>query len=224
MAAAGGAGLATPSAGATDEFAACPDICDPRVMVAVPRERRAAIATLWAFAERLTKLLSDAREPLIGQIKLAWWRDMVEMLARDPGALPKGEPLLAELTATWAGQGGLDTLVDAAEAMLLVEDATDRRTAAADFGARLFALSGGDADGGRRWGLLWGASVQTGAEEARELLAAAHNCAPPPRNNFAANRALLMLDRWAGAIARNDGERRWRSEGLLLLRLGLIGR
>ena len=212
------------SAGATSLYSAYPDIRDPRVMVAVPREWRAAIATLWAFAERLTRLLLDAREPLIGQIKLAWWRDMAAMLARDPDALPKGEPLLAELTATWAGQGGLDTLVDAAEAMLLAEDAVDRRTAAADFGARLFALTGCDADGGRRWGLLWGASVQAGAQEARELLTAAHDCAPPPRSIFAVNRALLMLDRWAAAIAQNDGERRWRSEGLLLLRLGLIGR
>ena len=202
----------------------CPDIRDPRIMVAVPLERRAAIATLWAFAERLTRLLIDAREPLIGQIKLAWWRDMAAMLARDPGGLPKGEPLLAELTATWAGQGGLDTLVDAAEAILLADDAADRHTAAADFGARLFALSGGDAYGGRRWGLLWGASIQTGAQDARELLAAARDCAPPQRSILAANRALLMLDRWAGAIARNDGERRWRREGLLLLRLGLIGR
>ena len=33
-----------------------------------------------------------------------------------------------------------------------------------------------------------------------------------------------MLDRWAGTIARHDGERRWRSEGLLLLRIGLTGR
>jgi phytoene synthase len=201
-----------------------PEVRDPRVMVAVPRERRAAMGTLWAFAERLTKLLTDAREPLIGQIKLAWWRDMAAILARDPDGLPKGEPLLAELTATWSGQGGLETLVDAAEAMLLAEDVADRRTAAADFGARLFALSGGDADGGRRWGLLWGAFVQPGAHEARALLAAARACAPPPRSNFGSNRALLMLDRWAAAIAKNDGERRWRSEGLLLFRLGLIGR
>jgi 15-cis-phytoene synthase len=209
---------------AEPEIPLYPDIRDPRVMVAVPRERRAAMAALWAFAERLTNLLVDAREPLIGQIKLAWWRDMAAMLARDPDSLPKGEPLLAALTATWARQGGLDTLVDAVEAMLLAEDGADRRTAATDFGARLFALSGGDADGGRRWGLLWGASVQTGAQEARELLDAARDCAPPPRSIFAANRALLMLDRWAGTIAGKDGERRWRSEGLLLLRIGLMGR
>jgi phytoene synthase len=199
-----------------------PDIRDPRVMVAVPRERRAAIAALWALAERLTKLLHDAREPLIGQIKLAWWRDMMTMLASDPGALPKGEPLLAELQATWAGQGGLDTLVDAGEAMLLAEDAAARRDAAGGFGDALFALSGGG--GGARWGLVWGAMLQDGEQEGRQLFADARNRSAPPRVSFGGNRASVMLDRWAAAIARHDGERRWRGEGLLLLRLGLIGR
>ena len=193
-------------------------------MVAVPRERRAAMAALWAFAERLTRLLIDAREPLIGQIKLAWWRDMAAMLASDPGALPKGEPLLAELSASWAGQGGLDRLAEAAEAMLLADSADDRRAAAAGFGAELFALSGGDAAGGKRWGLLWGAGVQHGVQESRGLIAAARDEARPFRSVFAGSRSLLILDRWAGAIAGSDGERRWRSEGLLLLRIGLIGR
>jgi phytoene synthase len=193
-------------------------------MVAVPHARRPALAALWAFAERLTKLLHDAREPLIGQIKLAWWRDMMAMLARDPGALPKGEPLLAELQASWGGQGGLDALVDAAEAMLLAEDDAAREKAAAAFGATLFALAGGPESGSARWGLLWGAGLQEGALEARQLLAAARNLMPPSRGSFHGNKALLMLDRWAGAIAGHDGERRWRSEGLLLFRLGLIGR
>jgi len=191
-------------------------------MVAVPRERRPAIAALWALAERLTKLLQDAREPLIGQIKLAWWRDMMAMLAKDPAALPKGEPLLAELQASWAGRGGLDTLVDAAEAMLLAEDAGARCDAAAAFGETLFALSGGP--GGARWGMLWGAGLQEGAEEARQLFSGARNRQAPPRVSFKGNKALLMLDRWAAMIAANDGERHWRSEGLLLFRIGLTGR
>ena len=208
----------------TDENILYPDIRDPRVMVAVPRERRAAVAVLWMLAERITKLLIDAREPLIGQIKLAWWRDMMVMLARDPDGLPKGEPLLAELTATWAGQGGLDALVDAAEAMLVADDTAARHAAAAAFAGALFSLSGGPASGGARWGLLWGAVLQESAVEAQQLFAAARNRPPPARVSFNGNKALLMLDRWAGAIARNDGERRWRREGLLLLRLGLIGR
>jgi len=193
-------------------------------MAAVPRPQRAAMAALWALAERLTKLLYDAREPLIGQIKLAWWRDMVAMLARDPEGLPKGEPLLAELTATWAGQRGLDSLVDAAEAVLLADDAAAQQIAAAAFGDALFALSGGQGKSGARWGLVWGAGLQQGAADARDYFAAARRLSPPARRSFNRNRALLMLDRWAAAIAQNDGERRWRSEGLLLLRIGLIGR
>ena len=209
-------------AGATVEPDACPDIRDPRVMVAVPRARRPDLTALWALAERLTKLLQDAREPLIGQIKLAWWRDMMAMLASDPAALPKGEPLLAELQATWAGEGGLDTLVDAAEAMLLAEDEASRGEAAAAFGDALFRLSGGG--GGARWGLVWGAGLQEGAEDARRLFLAARNRTPPPRASFGGSKALLMLDRWAAAIAALDGERHWRREGLLLFRTGLFGR
>ncbi len=197
---------------------------DPRVMVAVPQSRRAAMAALWGLAARLTKLLIDAREPLIGQIKLAWWRDMAAMLASDPGALPKGEPLLAELRATWAGQAGLDALVDAAEAMLLTGGDEERRTASENFGAQLFTLSGGRAAGGARWGLVWGAGVVDAEPAARRLLDGAKHSAVPPRRNFDGNRPLRMLDRWAGMIANHDGERRLRSEGLLLLRIGLFGR
>lgn len=197
---------------------------DPRVMVAVPQSRRPAMAALWGLAARLTKLLVDAREPLIGQIKLAWWRDMTAMIASEPAALPKGEPLLAELQASWAGQGGLDALVDAAEAMLLAETPDDRRAAAESFGAHLFSLSGGIESVGKRWGILWGAAVAEGADDARRLLADAKASAAPPRRDFAGNRPLLMLDRWAAALAAGDGERRLRSEGLLLLRIGLFGR
>lgn len=205
-----------------DSDLAYPDIRDPRVMVAVPRDRRPRITVLWALAERLTDLLRDAREPLIGQIKLAWWRDMMVMLADDPAALPKGEPLLAELQQSWAGQSGLDALVDAAEAVLLAEDAAVRREAATGFGEALFRLSGGG--GGARWGLLWGAALQDSERDARALFAAAAAHAGPPRADFGGSRALLMLDRWAGAIAARGGARHWRREELLLFRIGLIGR
>ena len=201
-----------------------PDIRDPRVMVAVPRDRRAAMTALWALAERLTKLLTDAREPLIGQIKLAWWRDVMVMLAADPAALPKGEPLLAELQATWAGQGGLDTLVDAAEAMLLAEDAAARHAAAMAFGRAMFARSGGREDDGERWGLVWGAEQQEELLDAIGLCMEAQNRPVPSAASFRGHRALLMLDRWAGSIAGRSGVRSLRREGLLLLRVGLIGR
>ncbi|WP_053553679.1 hypothetical protein [Sphingopyxis sp. 113P3] len=201
-----------------------PDLRDPRVMVAAPRARRAALAGLWALAERLTRLLRDAREPMIGQIKLAWWRDMMALLASDPAALPKGEPLLAELQANWAGEGGLAALVDAAEAALLADSDPARRDAARAFGAVLFSLSGGAEAAGCRWGLVWSAALQEEESAARDLLAAARAEPAQPRAAFSGTRALLMLDRWAGAIAARAGERHWRREGLLLLRIGLMGR
>ncbi|HJS10486.1 hypothetical protein [Sphingopyxis sp.] len=197
---------------------------DPRVLVSVPHARRAALSALWGLAARLTKLLLDAREPLIGQIKLAWWRDMAGLIASDPGALPKGEPLLAELQATWAGQSGLDALVDAAEAMLLAGSDDERRAVSESFGGHLFALSGGGEAGGKRWGLVWGAGVEESEAEARDLLDHAKALGAPSRRIFGGNRSLLMLDRWAGLIASHDGERHLRSEAMLLLRLGLFGR
>jgi len=106
--------------------------------------------------------------------------------------------------------------------MLLAGDATARRDAAAAFGDALFTLS--DGGGGARWGLVWGAMLQEGGQEGRDLFADARNRSAPPRVSFDGSRALVMLDRWAAAIARHDGERRWRGEGLLLLRIGLIGR
>src|SRR3546814_19170591 len=90
-----------------------PDMRDPRVMVAVPRDRRPAMAGLWGLAARLPKLLLHAREPLIGQIKLAWWRALMAMTACVPAPLPYGAPLSAQLPASWAGPGGLDPLVAA---------------------------------------------------------------------------------------------------------------
>ena len=107
---------------------------------------------------------------------------------------------------------------------LLADDADQKRAAAESFGAQLFILSGGDAVGGKRGGLIWGAGVEDGEREARDLLDQAKRIAPPSRSVFSRNRSLLMLDRWAAAIAHNDGERHLRAEGVLLLRIGLFGR
>lgn len=206
---------------ASPEIPLYPDIRDPRVMVAVPRDRRAALAVLWALAERLTKVLADAREPMIGQIKLAWWRDMLSLLATDPAALPKGEPLLADLQAHWAGRAGLDALADAAERLLIADDTAQRADAGIAFGEALFTLAGGA--GGGRWGLVWAAGQQEDAATAAQLFGDVRD-RPAPSRAVAGGKALLMLDRWAAAIAMRGGDRRWRSEGLLLLRIGLLGR
>lgn len=226
---------------APEASAALPMPHDPRIRVAVPQAARAKMAALWSLADRLTKLLDEVREPLIGQIKLAWWRDMMALLASNTDALPKGEPLLAELQQHWRGQAGLEALVDAAEALMLGENDADRTRAAADFGGQLFVLTSrswhdpqgplkaarqeAQREAGARWGLLWAAFIYRGGDEASVLLDAAAHAARPGVSLFGPRgKALVMLDRLAGQIAASGGARDDRCEGLILLRIGLFGR
>jgi 15-cis-phytoene synthase len=61
-----------------------------------PKQVRAQFALLLRFDVRLAGIIDCAREPLIAQIKLAWWRDAI--MASVP-TRPKGEPLLSTLFA-----------------------------------------------------------------------------------------------------------------------------
>ena len=60
----------------------------------VPAERRAALAALWRLDAALGAVLAGGREPLISQIKLAWWRDSLARLDQAP---PPAEPVLQEV-------------------------------------------------------------------------------------------------------------------------------
>jgi phytoene synthase len=53
--------------------------------------RRPAAEALWRLDAALGAVLTSGREPLIKQIKLAWWRDALEALDRNPAP---AEPVL----------------------------------------------------------------------------------------------------------------------------------
>lgn len=78
---------------------------------------RPAFTLLLQFDMRFADIVRKAREPMIAQIKLAWWRDAFAM---DPALRPKGEPLLQLLGA--CGDtikfSALEDLVSAWELML----------------------------------------------------------------------------------------------------------
>lgn len=59
-------------------------------------EHRVAFRLLMLIDQRLCDVLAKAREPMIGQIKLAWWREGFNSAATDR---PKGEPLFEALNA-----------------------------------------------------------------------------------------------------------------------------
>jgi phytoene synthase len=62
----------------------------------VPAARREALRTLWELDAALGAVLAGGREPLISQIKLAWWRDSLAKLDREK---PPAEPMLQAVAA-----------------------------------------------------------------------------------------------------------------------------
>jgi phytoene synthase len=62
----------------------------------VPGRHRAAVGALWRLDAVLGTALAGGREPLIARIKLAWWREALERLDREPAP---AEPALREAAA-----------------------------------------------------------------------------------------------------------------------------
>jgi phytoene synthase len=67
-----------------------------------------------ALDVRLATVVRRRGEPVLAQMRLAWWRDI---LRAEPGEWPAGEPLL-ELLRAWREPGALGPLVDGWEALL----------------------------------------------------------------------------------------------------------
>ncbi len=80
-----------------------------------PKRSRAAFLALLALDARLAEVVRSASEPMLAQIRLAWWRDI---LAREGEDRPQGEPLVAAL-GDWAhGATDLVALVDGWECLV----------------------------------------------------------------------------------------------------------
>lgn len=129
-----------------------------RLLVAhAPAARRAGDRLVWAFDERLADLARTTREPMIGQMRLAWWE---EALGDESGVKGRGDPLLDAMRAAGLVRlRGLGRMLDGWEA-LLGGDLDDDALAdfAAGRGEGLFmALAREDAppDGLRAAGRLW---------------------------------------------------------------------
>jgi phytoene synthase len=84
-----------------------------------PADRRAALRALFALDAALGQVLRTTREPLVGQMRLAWWR---EALVRLDTARPPAEPVLQTLAAEVLPLGvtgeALAAMVDGWEVLL----------------------------------------------------------------------------------------------------------
>ncbi|MFC4295454.1 hypothetical protein ACFO0A_10350 [Novosphingobium tardum] len=178
---------------------------------------------------RLARTALGAREPLLGQLKLAWWRDR---MAQPTADWPRGEPLLAILVRWETEREVLGQLVDAWEGAVggspaepvIARIAEGRADAFAALG-RIVGMDASVEDAVRLVGRAWALSdLSVGLPEpegraAASRLLAAQDARPPalPRDL----RPLAIL----ADIARGESE----GEGTLrrfarIIRLGIIGR
>ncbi|MFN4221728.1 MULTISPECIES: hypothetical protein [Novosphingobium] len=99
-----------------------PNDLDPQHRIALayaPKSARAAWLALLAFEQRMADTARPGREPIMIQLRLAWWRDR---LAEDGTNWPVSEPLLAQLVSWQGRHGALGALIDGWEAMIVGED------------------------------------------------------------------------------------------------------
>ncbi|MFN7176435.1 MAG: squalene/phytoene synthase family protein [Thermaurantiacus sp.] len=64
-----------------------------------PADARPALMAVHALDSEMARVVADVREPLLAEIRLAWWREQVQAVA--DGAAPPPQPLL-QLLATEA--------------------------------------------------------------------------------------------------------------------------
>ena len=205
----------------------------------VPAARRPALAALWGLDAALGAVLTSGRDPLLSQIKLAWWRESLEALDRAPAP---AEPALQALAAHVLPSGvtGADLAqMESGWALLLTPDplgADELASYAGRRGGLLFRhsarlLGAGSSNaverGGEAWALIDLARHSGSEADAEAALAAARDRAQRLRWP-AALRPLGML----AALALRDSEpdrARWEEPGaprrmLRMLRHRLSGR
>lgn len=67
------------------------------VLAYAPADRRSALAALLALDDALALLLRTTREPALGQLRLAWWREALARLDTEPAP---AEPVLQGIAST----------------------------------------------------------------------------------------------------------------------------
>jgi phytoene synthase len=202
-------------------------LTDPMIFPLVPPERRDAVNLLWTLNNRLAEMAAAGKEPALRQIRLRWWADQLALTAN--GTVPP-EPLLAEVATGLTPLLGADALAALAESWMEPAAADPAEDMPGEQGAQLFALTatllgGGEdpriASAGRLWARV-AARLSHDASAAGDWSplatdAAASSLAGLPR-------PLAVLTALTRSVAQRHGQRSWRREQLLVLRVGLFGR
>lgn len=195
-----------------------------------PRRLRTATAALFALDARLGAIVRRSHEPMLAQLRLAWWRDQ---LGASPAGWPAGEPVLAALRCWGGGHAALGSLVDGWEALIgeapLPDDRFEQFVGGRAEGfAALAGIAGAAAWAGetrraaREWALADLAGRLTDPRERATVSAMADAQSWSPARLPRALRPLAVLH----GLARRERQGGAPGIGALAagLRIGLIGR
>jgi len=196
-----------------------------------PAKARGMLLPLFAFDARLGHALRQANEPIMAQMRLAWWRDQ---LALEPAARERSDELVRALDPLDGARKALGALVDGWELLLSEELGTKTATAFASARAQAILASArlmGAADpaeailiAGQRWALADLAAGLSDAEERAMIVGIAPAEGRPPLSRSL--RPVAVLDGLArrslaaGGLPLLEGP----ASALAAMRLGLLGR
>ena len=183
---------------------------------------------------RLARIVARNREPMLGQMRLAWWRDALGMPV---GERPRGDAVLDGIGVHWAGREcALTGLVNAWEVLVTADQLGPREIEnfAAGRGAFFAAFAGNEARddlsdrlvaAGRCWALADAASKVSDDKERATLiaagLAATQRAGRLPRDL----RGLAVLEALAFRSLRHGGRPLMEGRGapLTVLRAAIFG-
>lgn len=195
-----------------------------------PGPAKPAWLTFLALDTRLAGLLRQARDPVLAQIRLAWWRERLEQPPQDR---PRGEPLLAKLADWPDGGSALSPLVDGWEALLgdpplarpALESFAQGRAAGISALAACLSLADPAPDLARSWAI---ADLACHLGDPREQVLAMDGLAERPASAGLPKslRPLLVLQRVNHRAARKGGAAHLTTPAALFtaMRAGLLGR
>jgi phytoene synthase len=195
-----------------------------------------ALRILLEFDQRIARIVAATTEPMLGQMRIAWWRDTLGMPANDR---PRGDAVLDGLGQFWSGvEAPLIAVVDGWEHML--SDPPLTREAALAFaqgrGEGMAGLSqivgspvriAGDLRVcGQIWALADAASHIAQGAERQTLLNLARELPRPSNTLPSPFRGVAILYALAERSLQADGAPLMAGRGaaLVALRAGLFGR
>jgi phytoene synthase len=172
---------------------------------------RAALTTALQLDRRLARIVARTTEPMLGQMRLAWWR---EALAKPVAERPRGDAVLDAIGAHWRGrEAALVAMVDAWEVLVTASTLGPEEIDSFSSGRGAFfgALADGPASAraaraGQRWALADAAAAVSDEGERAALVAAGLAVQGERGRMLRALRGLAVLEALALRSLRSGGQ------------------